>query len=125
MNNPAPLPPVASQHTPEPWRVLSVQSLEPEQHNCLGIVSDDNTVIARLDKWRGPAAAEMDANASRIVACVNALSGVADPAAYVAALETALREIALEVECAGIRLRDASIQARANNARAALAQRQP
>lgn len=83
----------AAQHTQGKWRVLSVQSLEPEQGNCLGIVSDDNTVIARLDKWHGPAAAESEANAARIVACVNAMAGIHDPAAALAEARKALESL--------------------------------
>jgi len=72
----------SSTHTPGPWRVEGADiRCEPDEH-------DTGTFVAEMQSSRGPA--ETRANAARIVACVNALEGVACPAEFVRKTRQAL-----------------------------------
>ena len=77
-----------SKHTPEPWFDDSATHDEPYQN--IKILGDENRGIcwlwiddAPVDDWN----AEQRANANRIVTCVNACAGMADPAAEIAELK--------------------------------------
>lgn len=71
-------------HTPEPWEL----DTHPRD-----VISASGKFIARAQGRFGDDAA--DANARRIVACVNALAGIPDPAAFV----KAARALADDVDC--------------------------
>jgi hypothetical protein len=62
-------PAQAGGHTPGPWNVAEVQL--PDGAG-LGVVSNDQTIVCRLDKWVSHAAPEMEANA-RLIASAPAL----------------------------------------------------
>jgi hypothetical protein len=71
-------------HTKEPWRLSDNQ---PD--NIEGVFSDG----CLRDSWcRDPICSEADA--ARIVACVNACTGMKDPAAEIAKMREALQRIA-------------------------------
>ena len=81
-------------HTPEPWRLsmsgYSIKSL-----------SDDMPIVAN-NPW-GHGMTEKNAtrwieNAERIVACVNACAGMADPVATITALREALAALIFPME---------------------------
>lgn len=73
-------------HTPGPWVI------NPD--NPTFISSADNTAdICEIEGWPLEYAAEEDANRARIVACVNACEGIADPSVVPEAIE-ALRGFA-------------------------------
>lgn len=62
----------AGEHTAEPWQVTAYQK------NALTIVSDDyvqNGIIAVVNAGRNYRHPQADANARRIVACVNFMAG--------------------------------------------------
>lgn len=67
-------------HTPEPWRV---------DHNGFTLVGND-VVLGSLGGCPGTSSQEDDANAARIVACVNAMAGIKDPEGASAALHALL-----------------------------------
>lgn len=77
-----------TKHTPEPWVqdegnlrcVGTPKSWYPRQ------VYDIVTVLEGGPEYRDEANSKAEANAHRIVACVNALAGVDDPAAELARL---------------------------------------
>jgi len=82
-----PAPATEPRHTAEPWKRTAYKN-----ENQIGYVS----VISGADD-SGVAEIDGEANARRIVACVNALAGLADPAAELARLrrcEAALQGIA-------------------------------
>lgn len=75
-------------HTPEPW--FDDRATHDEPYQNIKILGDENRGIcwlwiddAPVDDWN----AEQRANASRIVTCVNACAGMADPAAEIAELK--------------------------------------
>lgn len=74
-------------HTPEPW-IVAGDSI---------VTSDDQFCIATVETDGGYEAPDPAANAARIVACVNALAGIQDPAgALQAARDVATKLGALE-----------------------------
>jgi hypothetical protein len=66
--------------TPEPWTMHP----RPDRFK---IEPDIAVVYAQQSRYDDSQSKAREANAARIVACVNALAGVADPAAFVAAFE--------------------------------------
>ena len=75
---------MSAEHTPEPWRTIIGRAVYSDTRNGLG-----NPI--RVAAASGTSTDAAQANAARIVACVNALAGM-DPAAVgevVAALEDA------------------------------------
>jgi hypothetical protein len=83
----------ASQHTPEPWH----HSADLPQHGCRLIHAADGYLVADAGRITRRTGAEMDSNARRIVACVNACAGMGDPAAEIAALRGMLADAALQL----------------------------
>ena len=73
-HTPAPASPA---HTPEPWRVAI--------HAPAGLVKIEADKIVVADTIRN------EANATRLVACVNACAGMTDPAAQIKAMRDALK----------------------------------
>lgn len=76
-------------HTPEPWRAEWQPGQTPNHTYTHCVMCGDDSLCDTLTK----------ADAYRIVACVNALAGVADPAAQVArwkAIEAVLRRACRE-----------------------------
>ena len=74
-----------SKHTPEPW--FDDRATHDEPYQNIKILGDENRGIcwlwiddAPVDDWN----AEQRANANRIVTCVNACAGMAEPAAEIA-----------------------------------------
>lgn len=67
-------------HTPEPWALYPNSGI----YTCDDIADARGDCIAAMDS-RGALAGkdEINANAARIVACVNALAGIHDPEAWV------------------------------------------
>ena len=75
-----------SKHTPEPWRITT--------HLC----SRDTHIVRRIDGEKHAVciirtnnADEAEANAARIIACVNACAGMDDPAAEIERLRAESR----------------------------------
>jgi hypothetical protein len=99
-----------SEHTPGPWKV------QVEEEDGLQNISIEEIHRALHDsEWADPEDFERDlANACRIVACVNACEGMADPEAEIKALRA---EVATPVLVATNRLADALADARAENTR--------
>lgn len=69
-----------SSHTPEPWFICSTEPAEIRTHPYLGSTIGHTIPNAH--------------NAHRIVACVNACKGMADPAADIEAMRATLKESA-------------------------------
>jgi hypothetical protein len=84
-----------SAHTPEPWELMALVPTEAGRKANRWITSANAprhkrtvALVHRLDEYVAlKHDAEGEANAHRIVSCVNALAGVPDPAAYVKAFE--------------------------------------
>lgn len=75
-------------HSPEPWALNPYDGGAPEIY---GFSHRGQTrAIARVLYHNGSEDPEVRANAHRIVACVNALAGIEDPAAAIAAAREAL-----------------------------------
>lgn len=64
----------AQKHTPEPWHAPGIGEVCDESGRCIGIMIDCNPVEEELRP--DPELEEGDANARRIVACVNACAGI-------------------------------------------------
>ncbi len=75
---------MTERHTSEPWTVTEDVEHEGAWWSLRGERSDfpDETLI--FDLSTNTASGESEANAARIVACVNAMEGVSDPAGFVA-----------------------------------------
>ncbi len=76
-------------HTPEPWRAEWQPGQTPNHTYTHCVMCGDDSLCDTLTK----------ADACRIVSCVNALAGVADPAAQVAkwrVIEAAARRVVEE-----------------------------
>lgn len=73
-----------SKHTPEPWRA-EMNSVYWEFQDTYGDLIGDTCASSASEPHHGCSLALGEANANRLVACVNALAGVPDPAAFVAA----------------------------------------
>lgn len=85
-------------HTPEPWH----HSADIPQHGCRLIHAADGYLVADAGRITKRTGDEMDSNAARIVACVNACAGMMDPAKEIAALRAALEpfaELATSAKC--------------------------
>ena len=88
-----------SNHTPEPW--FDDRATHDEPYQNIKILGDENRGIcwlwiddAPVDDWNS----EQRANARRIVTCVNACAGMADPAAEIAELKAlSVKNILLDV----------------------------
>ena len=84
-----------SKHTPEPWELLDAEA-DKEYLRIRGTVLGGRYKIANVlwpnysESAREREAAETLANAVRIVTCVNACAGMADPAADIAELKRRL-----------------------------------
>ena len=81
-------------HTPEPWQ----HSADLPHHGCRLIHAADGYLVADAGRITRRTGDEMDSNARRIVACVNACEGMADPAKEIAALR------AVQDEALGLRI---------------------
>lgn len=81
-------------HRPEPW-VL-------DDDSPYFTVSDSNgkyIIAGEMDGWMIPFATDDgNVNAARVVACVNACAGMADPAAEIAALRESLADAESRIE---------------------------
>lgn len=81
-----------SKHTPEPWELLDAEG-DKEYLRIRGTVLGGRYKIANVlwpnysESAREREAAETLANAERIIDCVNACAGMADPAAEIAELK--------------------------------------
>ena len=71
-NNPAWNPGQHTEHTPEPWRV-------DDQRTFTQIVTNNMDICG---VWATGTKDQNKANAARIVACVNSLAGIEDPASW-------------------------------------------
>lgn len=91
-HTPAPASPA---HTPEPWRVAI--------HAPAGLVKIEADKIVVADTIRN------EANATRLVACVNACAGMTDPAQEIAALRA--RSNNVPAMCAEVEKQRAEIKA--------------
>ena len=88
-----------SKYTPEPW--FDDRSTHDEPYQNIKILGGENRGIcwlwiddAPVDDWN----AEQRSNAKRIVTCVNACAGMADPAAEIAELNAlSVKNILLDV----------------------------
>lgn len=94
-----------SKHTPEPW--FDDRATHDEPYQNIKILGDENRGIcwlwiddAPVDDWN----AEQRANASRIVTCVNACAGMADPAAEITELKRQRYELLAALHDAAISL---------------------
>ena len=90
-----------SNHTPEPWKALPHESvvfiMAGEYANGTAAASAATPCVGCCDRYCHGPLHEVQANADRIVACVNAMAGIPDPAAEMArlrAVEAALTRIA-------------------------------
>lgn len=89
---------MSTKHTPEPWRVYSVRN-----SFISGIDGANESVFIFLTeseyKQQGfdLSPEKMNANISRIVACVNACAGMEDPAAEITALRERIAELEAKV----------------------------
>lgn len=94
-----------SKHTPEPWILVqsksgrapwwTVRASDSKNRVIASARGDTGGVFAMTNCQFSPQT--LEANATRIVACVNALAGIDDPAAFVArlaALEEAVKVLA-------------------------------
>lgn len=79
-------------HTPEPWQ----HSADLPHHGCRLIHAADGYLVADAGRITKRTGADMDSNARRIVACVNACAGMTDPAVEIAALRAALVSLLAE-----------------------------
>lgn len=73
-----------SKHTPEPWRIEWQPGQTPKHTYTHCVMAGDDSLCDTLT----------EADAARIVTCVNALAGIEDPAAFV----EAVRELLLYAE---------------------------
>jgi hypothetical protein len=79
-------------HTPEPWRV---SGKIVNTQNVVSIKAIDKTISTlAADEFRNCTIEEVNANAARIVACVNACAGMDDPAAEIERLRDMEKNIA-------------------------------
>lgn len=84
------------EHTPEPWKNDGWDNFGEDLEPVIVLEASSRTIIAMVytDKntWEGASAdKECIANAQRIVDCVNACEGIANPEAAVEAMVKALR----------------------------------
>lgn len=63
-----------TEHTPEPWHAPGLAEIHDSGHRVIALLSDVDPVQEELRP--SPSTAEGDANARRIVACVNACAGM-------------------------------------------------
>ena len=64
-----------NEHTKEPWYIRTSAHVHPGGNtSCLEIVGDNGAAVT-CGEWEGGIPPEREANAERIVACVNALAG--------------------------------------------------
>ena len=82
-----------AKHTPEPWNFTPPDGVE---RGMVG--SSTHPWICELDDFD---TAESEANAQRIVACVNACTGIADPVAALEAVKEAIRTVMTWTETPG------------------------
>jgi hypothetical protein len=82
-------------HTKEPWRI----DAGPRHYYIKGDDGQNVALMAHPDTDNGYPVATADLNATRIVACVNALAGVAEP-------EKAIKEAREALKAAESELRD-------------------
>jgi hypothetical protein len=67
--------PIIQQHTPEPWEIRGIESTL--------ISNDKDAFICSFYNKRGEHLVNSNANAARIVDCVNVLAGIDDPKKWV------------------------------------------
>ena len=68
-----------TKHTPGPWR-SSIWGGSEFQRGCVETLAEPVKVVCDIAKFPYAEMTEQDANARRIVACVNACEGIDDPA---------------------------------------------
>ena len=83
-------PATSGAHTPEPWKY----SEDLPHHGCRLIHAADGYLIADAGRITRRTGDEMDSNARRIVACVNACAGMMDPVEEIARLRAARKALA-------------------------------
>lgn len=79
---------VAPRHLPEPWIVVAPCDIETVTGIRIG--DTDQSLSRNIDEQDD---ALDDANAARIVACVNACAGIADPAAAIEGARVAMKSL--------------------------------
>lgn len=85
--------PASPAHTPEPWTIRTATGNEGNG-TYIHALTNGTEIKQHL---LGKTAPEINANAARICACVNACQGMHDPAAQIKALRDALADISLGV----------------------------
>jgi hypothetical protein len=103
-----------SNHTPEPWKVLPHESvvfiMAGGYANGTTPASAATPCVACCDRYCHGPADEVQANGDRIVACVNALAGIPNPAAEMArlrAVEESWKELRRACSIASIAMKEA------------------
>ena len=76
------MPDKSSTHTPEPWDTQADPDIDDSTIYVHTIEGDDAPVLVATFPWHDTG----EANAARIVRCVNACAGIPDPAAELADL---------------------------------------
>lgn len=72
-------------HTKTPWKYSTVPVIESLATFIIG----DGSIIARMSESHG---LNIEANAQRIVECVNAFEGIEDPKAYMETVNEIMRK---------------------------------
>ena len=91
-------------HTPEPWEARSIGISRKDNHNGPILACYVNTA----QRYIG--VKEAEANASRIVACVNACAGMEDPAAEIERFKAQRAELVMDKADIAMQGADAAIQ---------------
>lgn len=98
----------AAKHTPEPWRVAAwsshaadsilapIDPSEPTEINGQTVVQYGHAHVADCEGSLREGGNE--ANAARIVACVNAMAGIPDPAQWIAEQSAAIEILSAELQ---------------------------
>lgn len=86
----------STKHTPEPWCVHNTVTIHGPNGNDYGILAEANIYRTESD-----GAETGQANAARIVACVNACAGMEDPAEALRLARAALKRAAYSLKVHG------------------------
>ena len=127
INTPQTPAPASHAHTPEPWSINGYEQWDkfgPIKRASIVAQWDngfsETLLIATVNTTK-----QIEANAARIVACVNACAGMTDPAAQIKALRDALEDAEFLLRKCGNNWKEAgsmadSMKRSANDAREAL-----
>ena len=83
-------PPDGAKHTPEPWYLLPMVEIEPSLSGGSASRQQRYPIFKKDGAYASPAEALTQADGERIVQCINACAGIADPAAHITGLENQL-----------------------------------